>query len=138
SWRDETPFERSQNITRQDKLSKFYEATLGGPVVKDRLWFFLAGRKEASDTQSTTAESGLPFTQTRDQKRAEFKLSGAINPNHTVQATYTKVWDDIFRLPFGSTVDLDPPHMGIPVGQPNDLFSANYNGVLKPNLFIEA
>jgi hypothetical protein len=107
-------------------------------VVKDRLWFFLAGRKEKSDTQFTTVESGLPFTQTRDQKRSEFKLSGAITPNHNVQATYTKVWDDILRLPFGATVDIDPPHQAVPAGQPNDLFSANYNGVLKPNLFIEA
>ena len=54
SWRDETPFEKDSDITREDKLSKFYEATLGGPIVKDRLWFFAAGRKESSDTQSTT------------------------------------------------------------------------------------
>ncbi len=40
--------------------------------------------------------------------------------------------------PFGSTVDLDPAHTGLPVGQPADLFSANYNGVLKSNLSIEA
>jgi hypothetical protein len=138
SWRDETPFEKSQNITRQDKVSKFYEATLGGPVVKDRLWFFLAGRKEASDTQSTAAESGQSFTQTRDQKRGEFKLSGAVTPNHTIQATYTKVWDDLYRTPFGSTVEIDPAHTAYNGKQPNDLFSANYNGVLKPNLFIEA
>ena len=138
SWRDETPFEKSQNIERDDTLSKFYEATLGGPVVKDRLWFFLAGRKEASDTQFTTAESGLPFTQTRDQKRGEFKLSGAVSPNHTIQATYTKVWDDIHRLIFGADTDIDPPHTAVNGGQPTDLFSANYNGVLRPNLFIEA
>ena len=138
AWRDETPFEKDSDITRDDKLSQFYEATLGGPIVKDRLWFFAAGRKESSDTQSTTAESGLPFTQTRDQKRGEIKLSGAINPNHIVQATYTKVSDDIFRLPFGSSVDIDPVHLGVPAGQPSELFSANYNGVLKSNLFIEA
>jgi hypothetical protein len=143
AWRDETPFEKDAiakgtGKEREDKLSKSYEATFGGPVVKDRLWFFAAGRKESSATQSTTAESGLPFTQTRDQKRGEIKLSGAITPNHTLQATYTKLSDTIFRLPFGASVDLDPTHMGIPVGQPGDLLSVNYNGVLKPNLSLEA
>jgi outer membrane receptor for ferrienterochelin and colicin len=84
SWRDETPYEKSQDIERQDKMSKFYEATLGGPIVKDRLWFFAAGRKTKADTQSTSAESCIPFTQVQDEKRYEGKLSGAINPNHTV------------------------------------------------------
>lgn len=137
SWRDETPIEVTQKITRPDKLSKFYEATLGGPIVKDRLWFFAAGRKENSDTQTSALESGLPFTQTRDQKRGEIKLSGAINPNHTLQATYTKVSDTIHRTSFG-TSDIDPAHMAYDGQQPTDLFSANYNGVLKPNLFVEA
>lgn len=137
SWRDETPIEKTQGTEREDKLNKFYEATLGGPIVKDRLWFFAAGRKEASDTVSTSAESGIPFTQVRDQKRGEFKLSGAIDPNHTIQATYTKLTDSIYRTPFGSRVEIDPIHTAYTGEQPNDLFSANYNGVLKPNLFAE-
>jgi hypothetical protein len=135
SWRDATPFEQQQGIKRQDDLSKFYEATLGGPLIKDRLWFFAAGRKENSATQLTLPESGLPFTQTRDQKRGEIKLSGAITPNHTVTATYTKVSDSIFRTPFA--VDIDPIHDAYLASQPLDLFVANYNGVLRPNLFVE-
>jgi hypothetical protein len=137
AWRDETPYEKAQGITRQDKLSKFYEATLGGPIVKDRLWFFAAGRKTSADTQSTSAESGIPFTQVQDEKRGEIKLSGAINPNHTLQATYTKVSNKIFRTAFGAGVEVDPAHTAYNAEQPNDLFSANYNGVLKPNLFVE-
>jgi hypothetical protein len=137
AWRDETPFEVLQKITRPDKLSKFYEATFGGPIVKDRLWFFAAGRKVSADTVSTSAESGLPFTQKQDEKRGEFKLSGAITPNHTIQATYTKVSNSIFRTPFGAGVEIDPIHTAYTGEQPNDLFAANYNGVLKPNLFAE-
>jgi Carboxypeptidase regulatory-like domain len=138
SWRDETPFEKDHGIVRSDTLSKFYEATFGGPIIKDRLWFFGAGRKTKADTQSTTAESGLPFTQVQDQKRYEGKLSGAINANHNFSATYTKVQDKIHRLIFGATVDIDPTHIAVDGEQPTDLFSANYNGVLKPNLFVEA
>ena len=136
SWRDETPIEKTQGIKRQDKLNKFYEATLGGPIVKDRLWFFAAGRKLNADTQQTLPESNLPFTRTQDQKRGEIKLSGAINPNHTVQATYTKVWDKLHRLPF--SFDIDPIHDAYDGEQPNTLFSSSYNGVLRSNLFVEA
>lgn len=136
AWRDETPIEDTRGIVRQDKLSKFYEGTLGGPIVKDRLWFFAAGRLEKSDTQSTLPESGLPFTQTRDQKRGEFKLSGAISPNHTITATGTKVWDTIHRLPF--SFDIDPIHDAYDGKQPIELLVANYNGVLASNLFLEA
>ncbi len=136
SWRDETPIEVEQGIERQDKLSKFYEGTLGGPIVKDRLWFFAAGRKEASDLQQTLPETGLPFTQVRDQKRGEIKLSGAINPNHNINATYTKVSEEIFRQTFSFSIE--PEGTAFTGTQPNDLFVVNYNGVLRSNLFVEA
>jgi Carboxypeptidase regulatory-like domain/TonB dependent receptor/TonB-dependent Receptor Plug Domain len=136
-WRDETPFEKTAGTEREGALSKFYEGTFGGPIVKDRLWFFAAGRKTKADTQSTSAESGIPFDQVQDQKRYEGKLSGAINPNHTFSATYTKVVDSIYRTPFGSGVEIDPIHTAYTGEQPNDLISVNYNGVLKPNLFAE-
>src|SRR4029079_3369258 len=44
SWTDETPFEKDRNIKRLDKLQRTYEATFGGPILRDRLWFFTAGR----------------------------------------------------------------------------------------------
>jgi hypothetical protein len=41
-WRSTSPF----GETKSDKLIPTYEATLGGPFVKDKLWFFGAGRLE--------------------------------------------------------------------------------------------
>src|SRR5207302_9756764 len=81
-------------------------------------------------------EIGRPFTQSQDQKRGEINLSAPINPNHPVQATYTKVWQKIFRTPFD--FDIDPIHDAYNAEQPNDLFAASYNGVLRSNLFVEA
>jgi hypothetical protein len=136
SWRDETPIEEKQGTERQDKLNKFYEATLGGPIVKDRLWFFAAGRKENSNTQVSLPETGLPFNQLIDEKRGEFKLSGAINPNHNVTGTYTKFTQSAFRQNFPFSIE--PVHTAYTGQQPESLLNVNYNGVLRSNLFVEA
>jgi hypothetical protein len=47
------------------------------------------------------------------------------------------VTDSIFRTAFGAAVEIDPIHTAYTGEQPNDLFSVNYNGVLKSNLFAE-
>ena len=136
SWRDETPVEDRQGTVRQDKLNRFYEATLGGPIVKDRLWFFGAGRKENSNTQFSLPETGLPFNQLVDQKRGEIKLTGAINPNHNVTAAYTKISQSAFRETFSFSIE--PEHTAYTGLQPQSLLVTNYNGVLRSNLFVEA
>jgi hypothetical protein len=136
SWRDETPREVEQGIERPSALSKFYEGTIGGPIVKDRLWFFAAGRKENSTQQSTLPETSAPFTGTTDENRWEVKLNGAITPNHTVSGTYTNVGRTQLRQTFGFSIE--PEHTAITPEFPNDLFVVNYNGVLRSNLFVEA
>ena len=45
SWSDETPFETTE---RRDDLQQTFEATLGGPILKDRLWFFGAFRDQST------------------------------------------------------------------------------------------
>jgi len=139
AWRKETPVEDSKGIVRQNHLNSFTEGTFGGPIVKDRLWFFAAGRREQSTTQITLAESSLPFNQTRLQYRGEGKLSAAITQNHNVSVTYIGVSDKIHRLPFNSppslaSIDLHTVYDG---KQPAGIFVANYNGVLRPNLFLD-
>jgi len=44
-WRALTPFEKSLNEDpRRNVVVPIYEATLGGPILKDKLWFFGAAR----------------------------------------------------------------------------------------------
>src|SRR5438874_11513077 len=44
SWTTETPFEVSRGTTHLAQLSRTYEGTFGGPLVRNRLWFFTSGR----------------------------------------------------------------------------------------------
>jgi len=134
SWRDETPFEDENDITRESKLSEVYQGTLGGPILKDRLWFFVAGRSQSLTTQDTFPFSGVPFTSERTDRRIEGKLNFAPTPNHNLQGTYT----------YNDTEDLDrsfsfsiAPSTFDGTAFPQRLFALKYSGALNSNLFAE-
>ena len=98
SWSSETPFERANNIERgkptpanpylNNKLSHFGEFTAGGPLAKDRVWFFAAGRFENSSTFGTMPATAVPYTKSNDSKRYEGKLTGRLGQGHTLQGSF--------------------------------------------------
>jgi hypothetical protein len=98
SWTQETPFEEANKIERgkpttanpfiTNKLSTFSELTGGGPIVKDRLWVFGAGRFENSSTAGTMPLTAVAYTKTNNNKRYEAKATGTIRPAHTLQGTF--------------------------------------------------
>jgi len=120
---------------RKSKLNKTYSETLGGPIVKDRLWFFAAARQAAPTTQDTFPYSGLVHVDTNENKRFEGRLSGSVTPNHTLQFGYTRNTTTDTSPTFDFSID---PRTISTFEEPNDLFVGSYNGVLKPNLFLEA
>jgi outer membrane receptor for ferrienterochelin and colicin len=138
SWSKETPLEESRGTERLDTLSKNYEGTLGGPVVRDRLWFFSAFRRERSDTQRAFQQIGTPYVTGLENDRYEIKLTGTVAPSHTLQGSYTN----------NKTVDLNRPSIDqvrsmtastlVNRELPNRLFVTNYNGVLGSKTFLTA
>ncbi len=131
-WVAVTPF---PNDKRTDKLIKTQEATLGGPIVKDRLWFFAAGRFTGDrDTSQTTSFTNLNFDDIRNQKRGEGKLTWALNSNHTFKGAYTKISDSENGNSFGSIMDTASL---VNRSTPQDLLSANYTGIISPKFFVE-
>jgi outer membrane receptor protein involved in Fe transport len=131
SWTVETPREKDADIERPDKLNQNYEATFGGPIVRDRLWFFTAGRWQETSQTQTLQISNLPFEQSTKNDRFEIKGTGTLAANHRVQANYIRNNTDQTRLPFGFTID---PNIPENPSFPNDLFVVSYNGVLTPKL----
>jgi len=134
SWRRRTPFEEEREITRESNLNEAYQATLGGPIVKDRLWFFAAGRSEKRALQDTFPFSGVPFIDERDDKRLQGKLTGQIAPNHTLAASYARNDTKDAAPTFGFSI---APSTNDVTEFPQTLFVANYSGVLRSNLFAE-
>lgn len=127
AWTSETPFEVSANRERQSKIDRTFEGTLGGPIMKDRLWFFAAGRWQSSQTSTPLRETNLPFTSTTENRRMEIKGTGTLAANHTVTANYIDNSTDRVRTAFAFSID---PAVVEEPSFPNNLFVANYNGVL--------
>jgi hypothetical protein len=132
-WVALTPF---PNDKRTDKLLRTQEATLGGPILKDKLWFFGAARLTGDRvTNGTTFATNLNFEDVRNQKRFEGKLTYALSSKHTFRGAYTKIKDTEDGNFFGNIMDFASLVNGR--ATPQDLLSANYTGILTPKFFVE-
>jgi len=146
SWTQETPFERANNIERgeptaanpfvSNKLSHFTELTIGGPVVKDRIWFFGAGRFERSTTGGTMPATAVAYTKTNDSKRYEGKLTGTVRPGHTLQGTF--IDNRVHRANEPAlSFSIDKAALISP-STPNQLGVVNYSGAASSRLLVSA
>ena len=114
--------------------SQQYEATLGGYLLKDRLWFFGAGRKFNQAQSFVTTATNIPFVNQQNNKRYEGKLTGQITSKHTVVASYLHNNTVETNNRFGNVVDL----ASLTNRQlPNWLESAHYTGVVTNNFLVE-
>ena len=135
AWSVETPLEKSAGTTRASKLSPTYEATVGGPLLRDRVWFFGGSRLERTTTQGTFAQTRIPYTSKNDNTRYEGKLTGTIASGHTLQGTVIDNRTDLVQPAFGGSID--PAAMTTP-STLNRLYVANWRGVLGARTFATA
>ncbi|HEY2292425.1 MAG TPA: carboxypeptidase regulatory-like domain-containing protein [Thermoanaerobaculia bacterium] len=131
SWGAKTPL----TTTQTDKVNPVYEATLGGPIMKDRLWFFLAGRDLSLDQTLNTNITNTPYPSGEDQQRYEGKLTASITPSHTLVGSYLKVKDKQLGNSFQAILDLASVYDR---EVPQEQYSGNYTGVLTENLVATA
>ena len=122
--------------TKLDDVVPTYEYTAGGPVLRDRLWFFHAGRLQTQTFNRQLVRTNIPYVFTDKSSRFETKLTYAFDANHRFQGGYTKVNRDQLNNTFN-------PNLSMDVGSledrslPEDLFTFNYTGVLTSTLFLE-
>jgi hypothetical protein len=119
-----------------DDVVPTYEYTAGGPVLRDRLWFFHAGRLQTQTFNRQLVRTNIPYVFTDKSKRFETKLTYSLDANHRFQGAYTKVNRDQLNNTFQPTLSMDLNSLGNR-SLPEDLFTVNYTGVLAPSLFVE-
>ncbi len=124
------------NDTKLDKTVPTYEYTGGGPIVRDRLWFFTAGRLQKQELNRQLVITNIPYVNTIKQERFEFKGTYSVNQNHRIQGAYTKVNVAQLNNTFSVTTSMDMNSLE-DRKLPEDLFTVNYTGVLTPTLSIE-
>jgi outer membrane receptor protein involved in Fe transport len=142
-WRTLTPFEDKSiaadpvhRDTRLDDVVPTHEYTFGGPVLKDRLWFFTAGRIQTQAERRTLVITNIPYDFKRPTGRYEGKGTYSLNSRHRFQGDYIKITDDQINYTYQTTSSMDLNSLGTRK-QPQDLYSLNYSGVITPSLFVE-
>jgi hypothetical protein len=135
-WSTETPFEVSRSIERPDILQQTYEGTFGGPILRDHLWFFSAGRLASLEDPRTIQESGVQVIQDDKNKRGELKLTGTVASNHTIQGGYLNNSREVSNTSGLFSLVADPRSL-ITRSLPNNYYYTNYRGVLGGGMLLE-
>lgn len=133
SWTSKTDFPGQKDPL--DKVNSIYEGTIGGRIVRDRLWFFGAGRLAEVSTSQTYTRSTDQFTFVDDETRVEAKLTGQITAKHSLVGSYFDISRDQTDYCFvgcfeETNIDKDR-------SLPNDFVTAQYSGVLTNNWLID-
>ena len=133
TWTAPTPL----TIERTDVLDTLWEATLGGYIFRDRLWFFLGGRTLSKTTSTQTYPPvSIPYDFTQAQSRYEGKLTFSLTPNHRLIGSYlhvdTSEENYVFPIP---AYDMDSAY---PRQISQNIYALNYSGVLSNTFFLEA
>jgi hypothetical protein len=131
SWEAKTPLTTKQT----DKVNPTYEATLGGPILRDRLWFFGAARDLDLNQTLNTNITNIPYPSGQKQQRYEAKLTASITPSHTLVGSYMKVKQKDLGNSFQAILDLASVYDR---ETPQEQYSGNYTGVLTENLVATA
>lgn len=140
-WRTLTPFETERLATtpqpRIDKVVPTHEYTLGGPVMRDRLWFFTSGRLRDESQGRTLVATAVPYEFTEEQRRYEAKGTYSLNPQHRFQVNYNHHDRAQINYSFNQNVTMDLRSLGTRT-LPERLYAATYSGMLTSKLLVEA
>lgn len=132
-WTRRTPF--AGEAVHTDKINEVYEGTLGGFVLRDRLWFFGSGRKAATTSSGSLSRSNIRYVRDIDEQRIEGKLTAQITPKHSIVGAFLDR-DSATTNDFFSTV-MDEASL-YNREDPQSLMSAHYSGIITNDFLIEA
>ena len=114
--------------------TQFRDSTvqLGGPVMKDKFWFFGSFQyQKDSDSQPGTDPD---FPAASSAKRYFWKLNYQINQNNRLQA---QMHDDFYRIPQRATANDSPESVSVETGH-NPSPGFLWSSVLTPTTVLEA
>ncbi|HEX6641710.1 MAG TPA: TonB-dependent receptor, partial [Thermoanaerobaculia bacterium] len=122
-----------------DKTNNIYEGTLGGRIIRDRLWFFGAARQANTSNparfSSLVNQTGSQIISDQENLRWEAKLTGQITPSHSLMVNYLDnpltFTNDTQARPWDLNA-IDPS-----ATQQENFKAIQYNGIFTSNLLGE-
>ncbi|MGE0703744.1 MAG: TonB-dependent receptor [Vicinamibacterales bacterium] len=142
-WRSRTPFERQQMALnpgqedlRIDATVPTHEFTLGGPLLRDRLWFFTAGRQQSQKFGRTLVATNIPYTYEEQTGRFEGKLTFTPTTGHRISGDITRIASEQVNSTFQVNTSADLTSL-YTMKRPMDLLNLSYSAVVTPVFFVE-
>ncbi len=136
TWESLNPYEVENEVNREDILNRTHEATLGGPIARDRLWFFYSFRRARTTDSDSFAQTGISYNETENNDRNQVKLTATLAPGHTLSGQYMRNQTLRGTRPtFSFSITPDTQNDAT---RPNDLYVTTYRGSLSQNVFAEA
>ena len=136
TWTAQNPYEVENEVPREGDLADntTYETTLGGPIVRDRLWFFGANRIQRYSASDVFNQTGISYDESTKNDRFQIKLTGTLTPGQTLQGSYMRSPTARSRPTFSFSID---PTTVTQSERPNDLVVATYRGAIGSSLATE-
>lgn len=121
-----------------EKTNPVYSFTLGGPIMKDKVWFFGAYENSKNTTPQRQTIGVIPedYQQTTSSNFWNVRLTAQIAKNHQVWVKYFESPTDGFVIDYwGAAAELSALTRQ---DQTADNWAGQWTGVLKPNWTMEA
>ena len=104
-----------------------YEYTLGGPIMRDRLWFFTSGRVRDESQGRTLFSTAVPYEYREEQRRYEVKGTYSMTPTHRLQVNYNHHDRAQVNHSFNQNATMDLRSLGTRT-LPERLYAGTYSG----------
>ena len=134
SWRTTSP----ENEPKVDTTVPVYEFTFGGPLWRDRTWFFAAGRFRDEVSGQETVGTDLPYELKVNEKRYEAKVTHAIAPAHRVFGSFVRIDAKTENDSWPSADEILDLNSLVTRNDPQSLFSLGYTGSFGARFFVDA
>ena len=133
AWRTVSPF----GEPKTNDVVPTGEFTLGGPLMKNRSWFFVAARLEDQTQALETAYTNEPYTYRVNEKRIEGKITQTLSAHQNLQVAFTGVQHQETNAAFPNPASVMDTSSLVTRQLPQSLLSVHYTDIVSPTFFVE-